>query len=73
MKEELEIKYIPPSFSAHLKDKWHQYTQGNKSAKEYVEKFVEFLIRCIPSIRKVNLKFFLDTDLAFEMTYELNY
>jgi len=44
MKEELEIKYMPPSFSAHLKDKWHQYTQGNKSAKEYVEKFDEFLI-----------------------------
>jgi len=27
-------------------DNWHQYTQGNKSAKEYVEKFDEFLIRC---------------------------
>ena len=24
---------------------WHQHTQGNKSAKEYVEKFDEFLIR----------------------------
>ena len=27
-------------------DKWHQYTQSNKSAKEYVAKFDEFLIRC---------------------------
>jgi len=27
-------------------DNWHQHTQGNKSAKEYVEKFDEFLIRC---------------------------
>ena len=24
---------------------WHQHTQGNKSAKEYVEKFNEFLIK----------------------------
>ena len=27
-------------------EKWHRYTQGNKSAQEYVEKFDEFLIRC---------------------------
>ena len=27
-------------------DKWHQYNQGNKLAKEYVTKFDEFLIRC---------------------------
>ena len=46
MKEELETKYVPPSFSASLMDNWHQHTQGNKSAKEYVEKFDEFLIRC---------------------------
>ena len=45
MKEELETKYVPPSFSAHLMDNWHQHTQGNKSTKEYVEKFDEFLIR----------------------------
>ena len=25
---------------------WHQHTQGNIYAKEYVEKFDEFLIRC---------------------------
>jgi len=45
MKEELEIKYVLPSFSANLMDNWHQHTQGNKSAKEYVEKFDKFLIR----------------------------
>ena len=44
MKEELETKYVPSSFSAHLMYNWHQYTQGIKSAKEYVEKFDEFLI-----------------------------
>ena len=27
-------------------DNWHQHTQGHKSAKEYVEKFDKFLIRC---------------------------
>ena len=38
MKEELEIKYVPPSFNARLMDNWHQYTQGNKSAKEYIRR-----------------------------------
>jgi len=46
MKEELEIKYVTPSFSVHLMNNWHQYTQGNKSSKEYIKKFDEFLIRC---------------------------
>jgi len=46
MKEELETKRVPPSFSARLMVNWHQHTQGNKSAKKYVEKFDEFLIRC---------------------------
>jgi len=46
MKEELETKYVPPSFSVRLMDNWHQYTQGNKSVKEYVKKFDEFLFRC---------------------------
>jgi len=46
MKDELKGKYVPSSFSNRLMDKWHQYTQGNKSAKEYVAKFNEFLIRC---------------------------
>jgi len=46
MKDELKGKYVLPSFSARLMDKWHQYTQGNKSAKKYVIKFDEFLIWC---------------------------
>jgi len=46
MKEELETKYVPLIFSYHLMDNWHQYTQGNKSAKEYVAKFDEFSIKC---------------------------
>ena len=45
MKKELKIKYVPLLFSARLIDNWHQYTQDNKSAKEYVKKFDEFLIR----------------------------
>ena len=45
MKEKLKGKYVPPSFSDRLMDKWHQYTQGNKLEKEYVAKFDEFLIR----------------------------
>jgi len=46
MKDKLKGKYVSPSFSARLMDKWRRYTQGNKSAQEYVEKFNEFLIRC---------------------------
>ena len=46
MKEKLETKYVPLSFSARFMDSWQQHTQGNKSAKGYVKKFNEFLIRC---------------------------
>jgi len=46
VKEELETKYMPSSFSARLIDNWHHHTQDNKSANEYVEKFDKFLIRC---------------------------
>jgi len=45
MKDELKGKHLPPSFSDRLMNKWHQYTQGNKSVKEYVTKFDKFLIR----------------------------
>jgi len=34
MKDELKGKYVTPSFSDCLMDKWHQYTQGNKLTKE---------------------------------------
>ena len=46
MKEELETKYVSPSFSARLMNNWFQHTQDNKSVKEYIEKFDEFLFRC---------------------------
>jgi len=69
MKEEIETKYVLSSFSAHLMDNWHQYTQGNKSAKEYVEKFNESSLDAIPFIRKVKFKFFLGLESALEMTY----
>ena len=46
MKDELRDKYVPPSYYAYLLDRWHQFSQGNKSAKQYVAKFDMFLIRC---------------------------
>jgi len=46
MKDEMKGKIVQPSFGDHLMDKWHQYIQGNKSAKEYVVKLNESLIRC---------------------------
>jgi len=58
MKEELETKYVPPSFSARLMDNWHQLTQGNKSVKEYVEKFDEFFIRCSTLYKEGEAQFF---------------
>jgi len=72
MKEELETKYVPLSFSARLLDNWHQHIQSNKSAKEYIEKFSEFLIRCSTLHKKVKLKFFLDLEPVLGMTYKLN-
>jgi len=73
MKDELKGKYVAPSFSDHLMDKWHQYTQGNKSAKEYAVKFDEFLIRCNTSVRKDKLKSFIGLQLDLEKTCEPNY
>ena len=40
------LKYVPPSFSQQLLYKWNQWTQGNKSATEYIAKFDEYLNRC---------------------------
>ena len=73
MKDELKGKYVPPSFSARLMDKWHRYTQGNKSAQEYVEKFDEFLIRCNAFSMKDNLKFYLGLEPDLGKTYEPNF
>jgi len=64
MKDESEIKYVPPTFSARLMDNWHQYTQGSKSAKEYVKKLINSTSDAVPSIRKRKLKFFLDSEPA---------
>ena len=62
MKDKLKGKYVPLSFSVRLMDKWHRYTQGNKSAQEYVEKFDEFFIRC----NAINTKGKLKLCLGFE-------
>ena len=42
----LNKKYLSPTYYPRLLDKWNQFYQGNKSAKEYVVKFDEFLIQC---------------------------
>jgi len=39
------LKYVPPSFSQQLLDKWNRWTQGNKSATDYIAKFDEYLNR----------------------------
>ena len=46
MKDELKGKYMPPSYYAYFLNRWHQFIQGNKSAKEFVAMFNKFLIRC---------------------------
>ena len=46
MKDKLKGKYVPPSYYTRLLDRWHRFTQGNKSAKEYVAEFDKFLIHC---------------------------
>jgi len=53
MKDELKGKYVPPSFSDHLMDKWHQYTQGNKSAQQRstLQNLMSFSLDTVPSVR----------------------
>jgi len=46
MKDNLRDKYMPSSYCDRLFDKWHRFTQGTKSAKDYVAQFDEFLIWC---------------------------
>jgi len=43
MKEKLMLKYVLPSFSQQLLDKWNRLTQENKSATEYIVKYDEYL------------------------------
>jgi len=46
IKTQLKQKYLPPYYYLRLLDKSNQFSQGSKSAKEYVAKFDEFLILC---------------------------
>jgi len=72
MKEELETKYVPPSFSARLMDNWHQHTQTTNLQKSMSRNLMNFSSDAVLSIKKVKLKFFLDFEPALRMTYELN-
>jgi len=45
MKDKPNDKYVPPYYYNHFLDKWRQIIQGNKSVKEYVIEFDEFLTR----------------------------
>jgi len=38
-------KYIPAFYFDRLLDNWQQFTQGIKSANDYMAQFDEFLIR----------------------------
>ena len=49
MKEKLWLKYVPPSFSKQLLDKWNRLTHENKSTTDYIAKFNEYLNRSSPS------------------------
>ena len=46
MKENIVLKYVPPSSSQQLLDKWNRLTQENKSTTDYIAKFDEYLNRC---------------------------
>jgi len=46
MKEKLMLKYVSPSFSQQLMDKWNRWTYENKSAIGYIAKFDEYLNWC---------------------------
>ena len=43
MKDELKGKYMLPHYYKYLPDRWCKIFLGNKSAKEYVNEFDEFL------------------------------
>ena len=45
MKDELRGKYVLPNYYKYLLDIWRKISQGNKFAKEYVNKLDEFLNR----------------------------
>ena len=72
MKEELKTKYVPPSFSARLKDNWHQYTQVTNLQKSMSRNSMNSLLEAVPFIEKVKLKFFPDLEPVLGMIYEVN-
>ena len=72
MKDELKGKYVPPSFSDRLMDKWHQYNQGNKSARSTLQNSMSFSLDAVPSVRKDKLKSFLDSEPNLEKTCKPN-
>ena len=43
MKDELKGKYVPLHYYKYFLDKWRKISQGNKTTKEYVNEFDEFL------------------------------
>jgi len=45
MRDEIKGKYVPPYYYKHVLNRWHRISQGNKSAKKYVNEFEEFLNR----------------------------
>jgi len=73
MKEELEIKYVPPSFSARLMDNWHQHIRVTNLQRSMSRNSMNSSSDAVPSIRKVKFKFFLDSEPVLEMPHELNY
>jgi len=43
---QLKLKYVPPSFSQQLLDRWNMLTQENKSVIDYIARFDEYLNWC---------------------------
>ena len=70
MKEELETKYVPSSFSAYLMDNWHQHTHRTNLQRSMSRNLMNSSSDVVPSIGKVKLKFFLDSESALEITFE---
>ena len=58
MKDELKGKYVPPHYYKHLLDSWRKIFQGNKSAKEYVNEFDEFLNRYNLLVKQSDVQIF---------------
>ena len=68
MKDEFMGKYVPPFYFANLLNKWHRITQGNKSAKEYVTEFDEFLTRYNIRGMQSNIQIFSNLEIDLKNT-----